>query len=92
MGISDISVGRKVKSLAAAFYGRVKAYEAALLKTNAVLEAALKRNIYVDSEPSANQLTAMAIYFREQVEQSKNWTLEDISDSKFCFISIPPME
>ena len=92
MGVSDISVGRKVKGLAAAYYGRVKAYENALLKTDEFLEDALKRNVYVDSEPSPNQLSAMANYFREQIKESENWTFEDISTSEFCFLSLPPIE
>ena len=30
MGVGDIGVGKKIKSLAAAYYGRIKSYETAL--------------------------------------------------------------
>ena len=44
LGAGDIGIGKRVKKLAAAFYGRLQAYgEAADLKA---LEAALVRNLY----------------------------------------------
>ena len=92
MGVSDISVGRNVKGLAAAYYGRVKAYENALLKTDEFLEAALRRNIYGDSEPSLKQLSAMANYFKKQVRESDYWSFDEISEAKFVFISLEPFD
>ena len=38
MGVGDLSVGKKIKNLAAAYYGRVKAYEGALLETDEFLD------------------------------------------------------
>jgi len=47
MGASDLGVGRRVKAMAQALYGRIKAYEAAVEETgDAALEAALRRNLY----------------------------------------------
>lgn len=47
MGVSDLAVGRKVKGLAEAFYGRVAAYDAALAATrDDPLPPALERNLY----------------------------------------------
>jgi cytochrome b pre-mRNA-processing protein 3 len=47
MGVSDISVGKKVKKLAQGFYGRAEAYTAALgAGRDAELRVALSRNLF----------------------------------------------
>ncbi len=51
MGVSDVSVGKKVRKMAESFYGRVAAYEKALQEGPAAIEAALSRNIYPDGAP-----------------------------------------
>lgn len=46
MGVSDISVGKKIKKLAQGFYGRAEAYTAALAAgSEESLRAALSRNL-----------------------------------------------
>tara|TARA_B100000029_G_C17410381_1_gene900518 strand:+ start:423 stop:983 length:561 start_codon:yes stop_codon:yes gene_type:complete len=89
MGVGDISVGKKVKSLASAYYGRVKAYEDGLLKADKSIEAAFKRNLYLDTKPSTKQLAAMVHYLREQVAKSEKWSIEIIRDVDFDFNSPP---
>jgi cytochrome b pre-mRNA-processing protein 3 len=48
MGVGDLSVGKKMRKLGEAFYGRVKSYEAAFkaLPETAELEALLGRTVY----------------------------------------------
>ena len=48
MGVGDLSVGKKMRKLGEAFYGRVKSYEAAFkaLPDTAELEALLARTVY----------------------------------------------
>jgi cytochrome b pre-mRNA-processing protein 3 len=46
MGVGDVSVGKKVRKMAEAFYGRLTAYADAVEKGNDVLVASLQRNIY----------------------------------------------
>ncbi len=48
VGVGDISVGKKVRKMAEAFFGRVTAYTAGIEKGVAELSDALKRNIYAD--------------------------------------------
>jgi cytochrome b pre-mRNA-processing protein 3 len=48
VGVGDISVGKKVRKMAEAFFGRVAAYTAGMEKSEAELSDALKRNIYAD--------------------------------------------
>lgn len=46
MGVGDLAVGKKVRKMAEAFYGRVTAYSAALEKNDTALTEALARNVY----------------------------------------------
>jgi cytochrome b pre-mRNA-processing protein 3 len=64
MGVTDIGVPRKMKKLAEAFYGRARAYEAALAEPeDAALAGALVRNVYADAAvPVA--AAALASYVR----------------------------
>ncbi len=65
MGAGDLGVGRHVKAMAQAFYGRIAAYEEGLAKAEA-LPAALRRNLYGTAAPSEAQLVAVAAYMHRQ--------------------------
>lgn len=62
MGAGDLGVGRRVKAMAKAFYGRVAAYEAGLASGPRVLAEALRRNLYRDAPPADGDAAAMAAY------------------------------
>ena len=64
MGVSDVGVPRTMRRLAEAFYGRSRAYEAALAaEGDGALVAALTRNVYADvAAPVA--AAALAAYVR----------------------------
>lgn len=66
IGVGDLSVGRKIREMTSAFYGRALAYEEALQSSddNTLLEAALARNVYRGEMPSAARLSALASYVR----------------------------
>jgi cytochrome b pre-mRNA-processing protein 3 len=64
MGAGDLGVGRRVKLMAKAFYGRIAAYEGGLAADDATLGQALRRNLYRKSEPSERQLAALCGYIR----------------------------
>lgn len=66
MGVSDMAVGKRIKDMARAFYGRIDAYEPALGDL-AKLEEALARNLYRGAEVRPSTLTAMAHYIQKQV-------------------------
>lgn len=57
MGVGDLSVGKKIRKMAEAFYGRLAAYEQAL-GSNApeALSQALVRNVYRGADPGADKL------------------------------------
>jgi cytochrome b pre-mRNA-processing protein 3 len=65
LGVGDLAVGRRVKTMARGFYGRVKAYDEGLGRADdAALAAALRRNLYGTAEPEPRHLAAMADYLR----------------------------
>ena len=67
MGVGDLGVGRRVKQMASAFYGRVAAYESGLGGTGEALGAALGRNLFGTTQPTAEQLRQMGGYLRRAV-------------------------
>lgn len=63
MGVGDLSVGRKIRGLAEAFYGRLLAYEKALREEDGdALAAAIARNVH--GREDAKGAAAIADYVR----------------------------
>ena len=53
MGVGDLSIAKRIKKLASAFYGHVGAYDEALrMEDEAALEQALERNVFAGREGS----------------------------------------
>jgi len=64
LGVGDLSVGKKMRKLGEAFYGRGKAYEAAFatLPNEEPLQALLIRTVYAEADPTpAPRLTAYVL-------------------------------
>lgn len=69
MGVGDLSVGKRIKAMAKAFYGRLAAYDAGLNDTGTDggrLPAALKRNLYRKGFPRSDQVDAVVSYVRRE--------------------------
>ncbi|MFN4089243.1 MAG: ubiquinol-cytochrome C chaperone family protein [Alphaproteobacteria bacterium] len=64
IGVGDLSVGKKVKEMARALYGRIAAYEDGLAGDDAQLEDAVRRNLYGTVEPGGAAVRAVAVYLR----------------------------
>lgn len=64
MGVGDLSVGRRMKTMAQAFYGRLEAYERAFSAPGDGLTAAVARNVFVDGQPTADAADRLAGYMR----------------------------
>ena len=67
MGVGDLRVGKRVKQMARAFYGRALAYDHAFDRApgadrRRAIAAALERNVYNDDPPPDARLQAMAGY------------------------------
>jgi cytochrome b pre-mRNA-processing protein 3 len=62
LGVSDYGIGHRVKAMAAAFYGRIAAYEEGLAGGEAALRQALARNLFGTAEPDSATLERTARY------------------------------
>ena len=70
IGVGDLSVGRRVKQMAEAFYGRIAAYDEGLATADPKpLEAALARNLYGTLGQAPAALAAMASYVRTAADR-----------------------
>lgn len=78
MGVGDLSVGKKMRKLAEAFYGRVKSYEQAFasLPDTAALEALLGRTVYAEAD--AGRAPDMAAYMLRQREALASQPLQGL--------------
>lgn len=90
MGVGDLSVGKKIKAMAAAFYGRIAAYDEGLDATeNATLEGALRRNVFAMGTPSAPEVTALAAYVRAADRALAGQPVEALMAGKADFAAAP---
>jgi cytochrome b pre-mRNA-processing protein 3 len=79
MGVSDLAVGRRVRTMWEAFHGRAQAYEAALQAGDAAgLAAALHRNVWRaegKASPEAGRLAVHALRAAEALASQPIATL-----------------
>ena len=64
MGVGDLSVGKQVKKMAKAFYGRSECWEEALLGSSEDLKKALQQTIFRSSEIKPNQIDNLCKYIK----------------------------
>jgi cytochrome b pre-mRNA-processing protein 3 len=69
MGVGDLSVGKKMRRLGEAFYGRVKSYSSAFtaLPDAAPLVALLARTVYAGADGPADRLAAYVTAQRDHL-------------------------
>ena len=68
LGVGDLSVGKRIKRLAEAFYGRAKALDSALADSDeATLRGTLARNVLGIADASGDDGGALAAYVRRSV-------------------------
>jgi len=74
IGVSDMSVGKRIKEMARGLYGRIAAYEGGLADgvtpSGDALAGALARNVFgTIAPPPADVLEALARYVRQALER-----------------------
>ena len=72
MGTGDLSVGRQVKRMVQAFYGRIEAYEQGLSGGDAALKPALARNLFGTVTAAEPALDAMAGFVRREARRLRD--------------------
>jgi len=85
MGVSDISIAKKMKPMLAAFYGRAKAYENALTGDDDSLSETLRRNIYGSREAAPKLVKTLTAYVRSTHAALAAQKTEDILKGKISF-------
>lgn len=84
MGVGDLSVGKKIRAMAEAFYGRVGAYETAIAgEDDTSLAEALSRNVF--EEENAVGADALAEYLLNAKAAIDQTSLEAIMSGDFTF-------
>jgi len=81
LGVSDFGMGRRIKAMANAFYGRLKVYGAA--SDEGELAAALLRNVYRGNESRRSETAALAHYIfgvRQNLRNHVSLLLEGQAD------------
>lgn len=90
IGVGDMGVPKRIKKLMLAFNGRMHAYEKAIEKDRAELEAVLDRNLYhvvhFEEEGSAI-LNAMSTYIIQNIQHLQSQDITDIMTGKIDFIT-----
>jgi cytochrome b pre-mRNA-processing protein 3 len=90
MGAGDLGVGRRVKAMATAFYGRLSAYEKAMQSNDrTVLRDAVVRNIFRDDAKKIGEAEMIADYVLWLAPSLEAWPIDDLLMGKIDF---PPPE
>lgn len=76
-GVGDLSVSKRMKALASAFYGRLTAYDAAFAQGPVALAAALTRNVWDDvPTPFAGVVAARLLALKTGLDAAPATALE----------------
>ncbi|CCQ73821.1 ubiquinol-cytochrome C chaperone family protein [Magnetospira sp. QH-2] len=90
MGVSDIAIGGRVKSVAKGFFGRVAAYDGGLAAADdKVLMDSLRRNVYRKTEPDNDQVAVLAAYVRQQAFHLEQQSMGDLRRGEITFAGLP---
>lgn len=84
MGASDTGVGKRVKKMAQAFYGRIDSYEKTIANT-AEFKESLKRNLYRGAEVGETQLSSLVSYISRNLEHLQKQDVQHIIKGDLSF-------
>lgn len=90
IGVGDMSVGKKVKVMAEAFYGRKLAYKTALLSDDPQddMRAAVVKNVYRDVVPEEEGATSLTSYILRQSSYFGELADEDLLAGQISFADV----
>lgn len=91
MGTGDLSVGKHVKRMARAFYGRIRAYEEGLAGNEVALGAALARNVFGTVSESTRFAQSMAHYVRSMVRELRRQSAAELLAGRVLFEAPPDL-
>ncbi len=68
LGSADVRLGKRIKAMARAYYGRARAYEEALADVGGALAEAVHRNLFRGAEGHEEGAKLVASYLRRETE------------------------
>jgi cytochrome b pre-mRNA-processing protein 3 len=90
IGVSDLSVGRRMRAMWEAFHGRAQVYAAAIDAADGpALEASLARNVWRGTPPDGASATLTRLML-DQVAHLQGQKLAAFAAGKVHFIGVPP--
>ena len=91
IGVGDLSVAKKMRKLGEAFYGRAKAFDAALdAESDAELQALIGRTVF-EGAGEADQIEALAAYVRGCVAALAGEPLGTILEGRVDWPDLTPV-
>lgn len=88
LGVGDLTVPKKIKKMAQAFYGRAAAYDAALAKGGAGLSDVVMRNVFSGEGSKANA-KAVADYMKEAAADLAKQSTKALTEAGPVFPTVP---
>ena len=85
MGAGDMGVGKRVKAVVQAFYGRVASYEEGLAATGDELVKAIERNVFGTVDAPGDAAARLAEYVRIQNQVLSEVPREQIEQAAFNY-------
>lgn len=93
MGVGDLTVGKRIRAMTEAFYGRVSAYDSGLQAADdAQLADALARNLYRGNPPDAIKPARIADYMRRADQLLQSQSGEDLLAGRLSFPALPDFD
>ena len=93
MGVGDLSVGKKIKAMASAVYGRIAAYQPGLDEGGAAGETqlveALRRNLYSARDPHEEDARGLARYVVAQAASLAAQSGGELLAGRVNFLAAP---
>lgn len=94
MGVGDLGVGKRIKVMAQAFYGRVAAYDEAIAAytqdgDDKQLRDALTRNVYREQVPSEKALSWLVDYVIKAREEMSAQSFDMLLSGTLSFPDVP---
>jgi cytochrome b pre-mRNA-processing protein 3 len=85
MGVGDTGVGKRIKNMAQAFYGRMKAYASAI-GDDAALRDALRRNVWREQPVADEAVGQLAAYARRNYQRLCTEPADTLLRGQFTFL------
>ena len=92
MGVADLGVGKRIKTMTEALNGRIQAFDRALAAEGLALDEAIRRNVYGTVAPADIQVRAMADYLRRLRVALAGTSMADLCAGRLSLPAPPEVE